>query len=106
MACHICLKTDHWSSECSYQLEYPRGAIVGPFAQIICLCCGEEKPHPGVPGLDWKARVILKPAVTYPSIKEQLMALTLASEGAADGTGNNASTSEGAAYGTGIKASG
>ncbi|XP_004294636.1 PREDICTED: uncharacterized protein LOC101313000 [Fragaria vesca subsp. vesca] len=58
--CHVCLSKDHWSSACPYQIELPVGATIGPFAEILCLCCGEDRPHPGVPGVDWKARVVLK----------------------------------------------
>ncbi|KAL6531311.1 hypothetical protein OROHE_014380 [Orobanche hederae] len=60
--CHICLSKDHWSSSCDYSIEYPRGADIGPHAELVCMCCGEVSPHEGEPGFDWKARAVLKPS--------------------------------------------
>ncbi|XP_004300459.1 PREDICTED: uncharacterized protein LOC101301299 [Fragaria vesca subsp. vesca] len=70
MGCHICERREHWSSECPYLVVYPGGAHVGPYAEFICLCCGElNPPHPGNPGVDWDARCRLKPAFSYPKFK-------------------------------------
>ncbi|KAL6204632.1 hypothetical protein ACLB2K_021899 [Fragaria x ananassa] len=90
--CHVCLSKDHWSSACPYQIELPVGATVGPFAEILCLCCGEDRPHPGVPGVDWKARVVLKDSCMLGSPE--------ALRRAAAARGIKANTSAGAANGT------
>ncbi|KAL6184878.1 hypothetical protein ACLB2K_046277 [Fragaria x ananassa] len=50
LCCHICeKKKDHWSSECPYLFAYQAGMVrahVGPFAEFICMCCGEMDAHP------------------------------------------------------------
>ncbi|KAL6124611.1 hypothetical protein ACLB2K_077123 [Fragaria x ananassa] len=67
--CHICEKRDHWSSHCPYLFVYPPGAHVGPYAEMICLCCGEMNAHEGKLGFDWEARCRLKVALSYPKFK-------------------------------------
>ncbi|XP_004295962.1 PREDICTED: uncharacterized protein LOC101306804 [Fragaria vesca subsp. vesca] len=97
MYCHVCLSKDHWSSQCKYRIELPAHAKVGPLAEIHCLCCGEVSPHPGEPGVDWKARAVLKASCMLgdPNMLKRA--------DAAGGT--KASTSAGASNGTVVKAS-
>ncbi|KAL6497410.1 hypothetical protein OROGR_029339 [Orobanche gracilis] len=90
MACNICLTRDHWSSSCpNGEILRPGSAatVIGRYAKIICLCCGEEMPHPGEPGVDWPARAILKGDACAPSVEQQLRELNI-----------NKSKSKGAAY--------
>lgn len=115
LTCHICLKKgDHWSSEWSYLDHYPAGAIVGPSAAIVCVCCGKEDAHPGKPGLDWGAIAVRKTcyACGCPSDhwdkgcpKAAAIKATASKSAAAPGSGMEASASKGAGAGTGIKAS-
>ncbi|KAL6179708.1 hypothetical protein ACLB2K_046380 [Fragaria x ananassa] len=69
LCCHICeKKKDHWSSECPYLFAYQAGMVrahVDPFAEFICMCCGEMDAHPGEPGVDWDAYCRLKSAFSY-----------------------------------------